>query len=511
MSFISVLSAQTTTEKIVRYESFQFLDPIPYQQSFVIRGSRTILKTKSDLGKLIILHEGSVIDSTFWWSTSEEERNFTFYVKSPLEFGKEYNFSFEFYTYADSLKTIQRQLVKILQERVFAEYAGSGRITNIDAEKISSIVITEFGKNFGSVNGNLVSRTSNLKAKNSNFIRFLVGYAQRRKQMQDSIAKKESYKEFILRTLGDNPKYLDSAEVMGLNKIDRKKIEELDQKETRVDFPYNDFSINLESIGEKMKSGSNLNDAQQLFVKNRLKIKNITNVPTQDQKNTINELISNWKAIAPGIRELILKYRLFMAVSERLKSLSDQLETDKKELERLFELDDTFTQIESRAKIISDNGTKLVKVEDLQAVRFSPVIGFAFAPMNLARKIDWQFFGILAVKYYLGPVDKRVAKPYLVNNRLSLMAGVVASSELKYHGQVMENAGLGVKPIIGIGYDIGPLVGINMGTVLFQQSSVNPLISQSKLRGAALVSLTIDIDLFNRLRNLFANQKYKIN
>ena len=133
---------------------------------------------------------------------------------------------------------------------------------------------------------------------------------------------------------------------------------------------------------------------------------------------------------------------------------------------------------------------------DLIGTRIGTAYGVGFVDYSGLK--DVEMFQYFALKFYMGPYDKRLNDPYQgkIHNRLSWLFGFITTDNLNYKGENLKNTNIGVKPLIGIGFDLWPKqVSINYGMVLFQQSSA----SNSSLRVRHFVGLSFDFNVINYL------------
>jgi hypothetical protein len=128
--------------------------------------------------------------------------------------------------------------------------------------------------------------------------------------------------------------------------------------------------------------------------------------------------------------------------------------------------------------------------------------GFAYTPFNSIR--HGQTSGYWAARIYFCQLDKQMIRPYKnhQSRRFSILIGSVLPNALSYKGQKLGNVGfLNIKPIFGIGFDINKFIGLNIGTVVFTQKDPNPLINQRYTIFSPFVSLSIDLNLLNQIKN----------
>ncbi len=208
------------------------------------------------------------------------------------------------------------------------------------------------------------------------------------------------------------------------------------------------------------------------------------------------------------------------AVKEALEAMKEQKKEAEKKVEALREALPEMLHI-VREKLIEARVTYTIEqpdalsVAEVDAIRIGTAFGGAMVGLNVldpARSFD--ALGYSALKFYLRPVDKRLAQPYLTGeyfvNRLSVLAGVAFGGELEYRGQVLEKA-IGVYPLLGLSFDVNRYMSIDLAGTLFAQPSLSPLAQTSDLRVGPVIGINFDGDLFNRFQTLFSGQPYQVN
>ena len=160
------------------------------------------------------------------------------------------------------------------------------------------------------------------------------------------------------------------------------------------------------------------------------------------------------------------------------------------------------------------------EVTELESILVGSTFGGGVAALNFNKEngngrfksADYNLFAYSALKFYLGPNDKRIKDPYLngVRSRFSILLGVVMTGKLNYDGQELERA-IGIDPIIGISGDINRFISLDLGIIVTKQPTLNEsLFANSKLRTAPFLGVSFDMDLFNRFSSLLSRETYNI-
>ena len=113
---------------------------------------------------------------------------------------------------------------------------------------------------------------------------------------------------------------------------------------------------------------------------------------------------------------------------------------------------------------------------------------------GLKIRFGWLFPGVALVDPSLDdPFPDKASHFYVV-------FGSLISTDLTYQGRNLVKVS-GYYPVIALGYDINPHLGVSAGVVLFKQQSLNPLASsRNEEKGAFWLSVDLDADLFNALK-----------
>lgn len=150
----------------------------------------------------------------------------------------------------------------------------------------------------------------------------------------------------------------------------------------------------------------------------------------------------------------------------------------------------------------------------LNAIKVGTTFGGGAVGLNVpSEKRDFDTFGYTALKYYLAPVDKRIADPYLTDkfllSRMSFLVGVSTKDDFNYRGASLEKA-FAFTPLVGMSIDVNRYFTIDLGMTTFKQTSLSPLSNEQEVRVGPIVGLNLDADMFNRVSSLVSGEKYKI-
>ncbi|MBR9922873.1 MAG: hypothetical protein GYB31_18755 [Bacteroidetes bacterium] len=262
---------------------------------------------------------------------------------------------------------------------------------------------------------------------------------------------------------------------------------------------------------------------------------NYSNIPVspltlQNLSQVIGKMSSQQQIIdvlQPQIQEATQELAQMDSTSEETQDMKAQIQILQNQLDKaeanLKEAQDnlpTLLQV-IRSKLVETYSSYVItspeeiSVTELNAIKIGTSFGGGMVGFNTFQENrDLDAFGYTALKFYLLPVDKRVADPYLTGaffiNKLSILAGVSVSGELNYHGQPLDKA-VGFYPIVGLSYDVNRYLSLDLGATMFKQASISPLTNDSDIRIGPVIGVNFDGDLFNRFNALFSGSGYKIN
>lgn len=474
---------------VVEFRNRTFITDIPYGRPFIINTSTSFDGKPSNICALKIWRAGAAANDTLyaydWIGKGEQRTKFEMKVNKGLKLDKSYHFEFV-YLMEESYSPDQKVLQKIIHRsrqfykqhrRGITGYDVDTLIGNIESELVSDSLITNIS--FGA-NGRWT-----LQAREVNLFRFPVTTSKGVVEADD----------FALLAR-------EQAEL---------EIEQEEKKRLMIDLRsnQNEYAALLEELAD--------NHSQLAEPLNR--VKNF--VESGNYKNTskfdvikIREIQCD-SACEQTLRSIAALYlntlkveRQIAAHSGEIKYLNDKIGTLSEIVVEGVRVSGIFTR-ESKVTI-EDKAT-------LDKVKIGTAFGgsFAFPNTNSIDNIgDPSTFGYFALKFYLKPVDRGLKDPYLsdtpILNRTSVFVGLKALGNLEYKGTELENI-FGTQPVFGISYDIHRNFSIDIGTVLFRQASVYPLIDKSSPpRAAFTIGLSFDPDLINRFRALFTDDKYSI-
>jgi hypothetical protein len=143
---------------------------------------------------------------------------------------------------------------------------------------------------------------------------------------------------------------------------------------------------------------------------------------------------------------------------------------------------------------------------EVRTLRIGTGVGGGNALMSpFSEHRDSDTFLFVALRYYLGPVDRSLARPWSSNwARWSIDVGALFQSTLRYEGQKLTHALGGLTPVLGVSWDVDRYLALSAGVVFFRQPSVNPAnnAAREEPNAAPYIGLSVDFDALNTLRNL---------
>ena len=477
-------SKTTSNVKTIQYENFQ-LDPpdLPYQESFDIVGSRQVCFEKVDHGQLTIsgpdLEGNNKITNYQWCCGADSETDFRFQVRDRfLYFNKEYALEFKFYHKLENQNTFKDKFKQKIVAILGQAYERNGFLIN-DREEFNKLISSVF-ESFGTIS--LADGEIKLIPLTDLFLK-VIDIDNLYLLVQDK------------RRLKSNPDEIDGI------RSEIKKIKPL----TLTAYVTGGKFTQIEA------------DAINAFIQNpigalentiKVKIEALPQPPNPD------ETFKNLKVIPSSIDQI-----------QHLLDESQRRTTEITNYSKTF--DDSVDDLDF-GKIFSGSGpaffitanTESIKNENIVGTRFTAVAGAGVAMLNAHLfgdhgPIEYQPLTYLAVKYYLGNVDKRVDNPYLdqtgsrpsLKNKLSILAGWKIGGDLSFQGRSLQTV-VGINPIVGVSYDLNRYISLDLFGIFFKQSHINPLDTNTTLSLSPCLALSADFDLINRLKHLFDQTPY---
>lgn len=210
------------------------------------------------------------------------------------------------------------------------------------------------------------------------------------------------------------------------------------------------------------------------------------------------------------------------ALKADVKLLSDGYEQKSLSENKMKEIEQTIIQDKTATVNYLTKSTQSSKIEAMKRVEEVEIvgerIGTAFGVGLVFFEIDnndgliadmFQSFGL---KFYFKPFDKRLEDPYSFKkeegtkfslkrawSKSSLLVGIVTSPRLVYEGQELIATSIGVKPLVGINYDVTKQFSVGVGSVFFNQPTPSTLSDRSSLVARPYVNLNFDFNVINYL------------
>ncbi|MEL6867616.1 MAG: hypothetical protein AAFP19_24540, partial [Bacteroidota bacterium] len=159
------------------------------------------------------------------------------------------------------------------------------------------------------------------------------------------------------------------------------------------------------------------------------------------------------------------------------------------------DIDNTFLQVRSTfadaysTYIIASSSPN--SLSEINNINIGTAFGASVVGLNFQEEATraYDVFGYAALKFYLMPVDKRIADPYLSDiffiNRLAVLVGVSLSGDLNYRGSDLDKV-LSVYPVLGLSYDVNRYLTVDLGVTAFEQDSISPLTNTTNFAIAPL-------------------------
>ena len=172
-------------------------------------------------------------------------------------------------------------------------------------------------------------------------------------------------------------------------------------------------------------------------------------------------------------------------------------------------------------KLMSDTPpTDGTKPPPNETSRWGLVSGFGCAFLGRGESRSQDMFGYVAAKFMFSKrVDKNVVdaetglknRTYkTIGDRFSLMVGG-AVTPIAYKGKELTSPVYDVKPMVGLCFDFSPEVSLDAGTLFYKYQPGNSSLNNdldSKLGVGLYMSVSVDIDVFTRLKLALLGKSY---
>ncbi|NUQ19483.1 MAG: hypothetical protein HOQ09_00830 [Gemmatimonadaceae bacterium] len=147
---------------------------------------------------------------------------------------------------------------------------------------------------------------------------------------------------------------------------------------------------------------------------------------------------------------------------------------------------------------------------ELRKVQIGTAYGGGFAKLDIGHDASDDGFAFLMLKFYAAAVDKSLPNPWSSERaHWAFDLGAVSKSVVRYRGQTQDDAIAGLKPLVGLSYDVQRRIAAHGGLIFFRQPSVNPLAAsdRKRLRAAPFLGLGFDFDALNELVTMLGGNK----
>lgn len=142
---------------------------------------------------------------------------------------------------------------------------------------------------------------------------------------------------------------------------------------------------------------------------------------------------------------------------------------------------------------------------EVRRVQIGTAYGGGFVFLDVADQASDDAFAFVALKFYSAPVDKTLPNAYSSGwARFAFNLGAVSNSTIRYRGQAQENAIAGLKPLVGMSFDVTRRIAVHGGAVIFRQPSTNPLATSDhdRLKAQPFLAVGFDFDAINEVISL---------
>jgi hypothetical protein len=504
---VTFVNAVDPPVKEVRYDNLQLKGALPYQEAFKIKGSTNVFTGIADAGMLVIrkvrsADNSSVIDPNdstqyFWWNKSAtgQDSEFEFYVDQGLDFNASYSLTFRFYqrtrTSTELNNTVKAKLLPALNELYRINGGGDIEVTKSKLIAVLTDAINETRKNVGLV-GRLIIDNGKVKFN---------------PQLLPVTTNIDFYSINLLVSLTHQLRDEENLQITSRQKVTAFTAlwnSSLQQSATAYVLPGggpgSHFSAaEVAEITAYLKTGSDISTVLQ---------------------NKINALMPQ-AAVSPLVTSLIDfvgDVKVLDRSTRRIAALNALILPLKQQYETTFELifDAIYNTLGSGLTIVGK--TETVTLANVTSTKFAVVAGAGIASLNLHLggkhgPVENQPFAYLGLKYYFRAVDKRVPQPYLESyksfHKWAVVAGYKVSGDIKFQGQTLGDV-IGLKPVLGLSVDLTEFISIDFLGMFYKKSALNPFDRNPTLGLSPCLTISADVDLINRLRQLFSSHPYAV-
>lgn len=281
---------------------------------------------------------------------------------------------------------------------------------------------------------------------------------------------------------------------------------------TNTTDPFYGFDNKIDDLNKKVESLKisveevGFNDIYTKLINSIDSIIKLNTSPVSDKPNATSA-----KSASDAINSQIAQYRDNL---QELASLWEQFLAKTTKGVDDFNRNDPSLNSKDLTELFSiDLGTfPVISTADYDALRWGFSVGGSFTAFNVENGFqNWEsrtridLIGYLGVKYYFRPVDKSVPFQFAYQpglfDRLSFFVGTQIGPAPTYKGVELKNAVAGVRPVLGLSYDIGPLkyVSFDAGIMLFKYDKLSGSVRDTEIKFSPFVGISLDLDLFNRL------------
>lgn len=475
-------------------------DYLPYYKKFVISGSTKLHNYDADIVKLNV-----EINKDYCWVRpyNDTTTEFRIVVDKLEKLGKEYKLIFSFYTNPFKNKDFVKNIANNLIENLEKKFKSSSSITLDEIKKEAAEELKKAVDN----KCKDISKESQCYQISGNNCPTIMQQGCSTKEFDFSTPVAELLMDFLSKDLLFN--YYDvqykNARVKFEECYDENKKNESDEILKEM----NEKIKNENDQGKKGKMKKDLKDFKEALAEPEKapeklvdRIKENWGTLYADHKSFLSDIISK-------IDNIRTPYRIKEEKKKEIAEIKGGDDPDKirTKLMNEFEIALSDFYIESYNNIRVGEVTWTNETE-IKRLRISSMFGYGACALS-SSETQLDGFAYMGVKVRLGPVDRKIEKPYpYFRSRLSLSFGTVFKSDITYKGQKQDKAVGGIQPMIGINYDIDRWLGINCGFLFFRQPNINPLaVDKKKIRMALYLGVSFDIDIFNEIRDWFGNEK----
>ncbi|MFC1719484.1 hypothetical protein ACFL6S_37890 [Candidatus Poribacteria bacterium] len=430
-------------------------------------------------------------------TTADDELEFAIIVDRPLQFGREYNFTFNFYQKFENIDdSVKEEAVDKVIKEIVDKVMEKAKQQVDDVGYTSSNSLTDF------LEQAVDEKSDELSKEATRYpwgIHTTLGYLS--PEIGEKDLRNFGRRGLALRYSVEVPnEWNDTLADLVLYERSLKKNKDV-REETKSAIIELSRGKNFKDLVQRLRDDHD--EVKENDIKNL--IDSVESLQTKSNPLTPFETLEQDLEIHPVDKETLQQLRSdytdYIAAADKIETAKAKI-VELKPKTREIRITIANAYVNSGAgKTVSR--AYVMNTTELKSISLGTVYGLAYTGLNLFEDAELDMFRYAGIKFFFGPVDKNLHDPYLVGwrSKVSLFIGLATNGDLTYKGGVLADAA-GTKPLLGGSVDINRYVTLDIGSVWFRQDSVSPENSEKKLRAAPYIGLSFDFDVLNNSQDV---------